>query len=190
MGLAIDTYIHAKERSIRHQGGQLTALSEIAVTLTSMLDLTETLKQIMERGMALSGSIAACVAFCDPVDWTFKEWTTRGLSDHFVSHMNFHPGGLADETFVKNTYIVSNDLPGTPHQLSQLSRGEGIRSFVCLPLTSHANRLGVIYFYRSDRDTFEPAEIALLGTFARLAAQAIETARLLARVEERRAPMS
>ena len=40
-------------------------------------------------------------------------------------------------------------------KLSKLARDEGIKSFICLPLTSHANRLGVIYFYRTDRDTFD-----------------------------------
>lgn len=184
MGLAIDTYTHAKQQSIRHQGAQLTALNEIAVALTASLNLTEILDRIMERGIVLSGSTAACVAFCNPTDWTFREWTTRGLSDHFVRNMNFRPGGLADETFVKNTHILSNDLPGTMHQLSKLARDEGIRSFVCLPLASHTQRLGVIYFYRTDRDTFEPAEIDLLGTFARLAAQAIENARMITQVGE------
>ena len=58
--------------------------------------------------------------------------------------------------------------------MSKLARDEGIRSFICLPLTSHASRLGVIYFYRTDRDTFTSDEIDLLRTFSSLAAGAIE----------------
>ena len=51
-------------------------------------------------------------------------------------------------------------------------------------MASHANRLGVIYFYRSDRDTFDPDEIELLTTCAHLAAGAIENARLYGQTKE------
>lgn len=101
-----------------------------------------------------------------------------------MQNISFRSGGLADETFVSGTYVLSNDLPGTRHQLSKLARDEGIRSFICLPLTSHAGRLGVIYFYRGDRDTFLPDEIDLLKTFVHLAAVTLENARLYARVEQ------
>ncbi len=73
--------------------------------------------------------------------------------------------------------------PGTRHRLSRLARDEGIRSFICLPLTSRESRLGVIYFYRKDRDTYSADEIALLQTFAHLAASVLENARLHERVE-------
>lgn len=104
-----------------------------------------------------------------------------GLAEHFVRNMTFRPGGLADETFTTamvGTYILSNDRPETKHKLATLTRDEGIKCFICLPLTSHAHHLGVIYVYRDDRDTFESSEIELLSTFARLAAETIESARL------------
>ncbi|MBI5612682.1 MAG: diguanylate cyclase, partial [Gammaproteobacteria bacterium] len=183
MGLAIDTYMHAEERAIRHKSAQLVALNQIALALTSSLNLDEILNRIMCEGIALSGCKAACIAFCDPADWTFRDWTTQGLSEHFVRNIAFRPGGLADETFITNNYVLSNDRPGTKHLLSKLARDEGILGFICLPLTSGADRLGVIYFYRSDRDSFDPEEIELLTIFARLAAQAIENARLHAQVD-------
>lgn len=45
----------------------------------------------------------------------------------------------------------------------------------------------MIYFYRTDRDTFTPDEIELLTTFAALAAGAIEKARLHARTADQAA---
>ena len=115
--------------------------------------------------------------FYDQGTQRFKEWVTQGLSEHFVQNMVFHPGGLADEAFTTGAYILSNDRPATSHKLSKLAHEEGLRSFICLPLTSH-DRLGVVYFYRTDRDTFTAEEIELLTTFASLAAGAIENARL------------
>ncbi len=183
MGLAIDTYIQSEHQAIRHKSAQLGALNQIALALASSLSLDDILNRIMREGIALSGSKAACVAFCDPADWIFKDWTSQGLSEHFVRNIAFQPGGLADETFVTNNFVLSNDRPGTKHQLSKLARDEGILGFICLPLSSRADRLGVIYFYRGDRDSFEPEEIELLTIFARLAAQAVENARLHAQVD-------
>ncbi len=163
---------------------RLTALNETAIAIASASNLSELLNDIMRYGASLTGSKAACIAFYDQDAQRFKEWVTHGLSEHFVKNMVFHPGGLADEAFTTTTattvgtYILSNDRPETRHQLSKLTRDEGIRSFICLPLTSQVNRLGVVYFYRTDRDTFTAEEIDLLTTFASLAAGAIENALL------------
>lgn len=161
----------------------LTALSRMAGSITSSLKQSEILDQIMYHGVDLSGAAAACIAFYDQNTGLFNDWVTHGLSDHFVHNMAFSPGGLADETFTTGTHVLSNDLPGTRHRLSRLARDEGIRSFICLPLTSSKTRLGVIYFYRKDRDSFAADEIALLQTFAHLAAGVLENARLHAQVE-------
>lgn len=181
MALAIDTYIHAKQRSIRRQSDQLAALNQVAVAVNSSLSLKEVLDQIMRQGIALTDSRAACIAFYEQSVGRFQEWVTQGLSQAFVKAMVFRPGGLADRTFTTGSYIISNDRPETRHKLSNLARQEGISSFLCLPLTSHASRVGVLYVYRGDRDTFLAEEISLLNTFAQLAAGAIQNARLHAR---------
>ncbi len=164
--------------AVSEKTARLTAFSRLAAAVTSSLSIGEIIDQIMYHGIDVSGAQAACLAFYDEQTGRFNDWATRGLSDHFVKNMSFRPGGLADETFTTGIHILSNDRPGTKHQLSKLARDEGIRSFVCLPLTSHADRLGVIYFYRADRDTFLPEEIDLLKTFAHLAAAALGNARL------------
>jgi diguanylate cyclase (GGDEF)-like protein len=161
----------------------LTALNRMAGSITSTLKQSEILQQIMHHGIDLSGAAAACVVFYDQKTGLFNDSVTHGLSDHFVQNMNFSPGGLADEAFTAGTHVLSNDLPGSHHRLSRLARDEGIRSFICLPLTSRRNPLGVIYFYRKDRDTFAADEIALLQTFAHLAAGVLENARLYAQLE-------
>ncbi len=157
---------------------RIAALNEIAIQITSIHSLRDLLDEIMRRGMLLTGAQAACVAFYSEKKRSFEEWITQGLSDHFVRNMSFRSGGLADETFLAATYVLSNDRPETRHKLSHLAHEEGIQSFICMPLTSHANRMGVIYFYRKDRDYFLPDEIEILSTFAHLAAGGIENARL------------
>ena len=162
---------------------RLMAFNKVAAAVTSSLSLREILEQVMYHGVDVSGAKAACIALYDEQEGHFKEWYTHGLSDHFVKNISFSPGGLADKVFTTGGHIISNDNPGTQYQLSRLARAEGIRSFVCLPLMGVTSRLGVIYFYHTDRDDFPPDEVELLKAFAHLAAGAMENARLYAQVE-------
>jgi diguanylate cyclase (GGDEF)-like protein len=166
--------------AVGEKTSRIVALNQIAVQLTSLQSLRELLDAIMRHGIMLTGAQAACIVFYDQETKRFKDWVTQGLSDHFVENLNFRPGGLADEAFTTTvgTYILSNDRPGTKHKLSRLAHEEGIQSFICQPLASHESRLGVVYFYRKDRDFFFPDEIEILNTFAHLAAGAIESTRL------------
>lgn len=174
-----------KERAIIDQRiAQLAALNQVAVTFTSSLHLHDILDDIMRHGIALTNAKAACIAFYDEATERFTNWVTQGLSERFTENMRFRPEGLADETFTTAGPILSNDRPETRHKLSLLARTEGLKCFVCLPLTSRARRLGVLYVYRTDRDTFTPAEIELLTTFASLTAGAIENAQLYAQTQQ------
>lgn len=181
---AMAQQIETTQEALTEHASQLAVLNQIAVALTSSLRLHEILNDIMQRGIALTDAKAICIAFYDETTRRFTDWLTEGLSEHFVRNMSFQPGGLADEAFTTASYILSNDRPETRHKLSRLTREEGLQCFICLPLTSHDRRLGVIYFYRTDRDTFTPAEIELLTTFASLTAQAIENARLYVQSQE------
>lgn len=183
IGVLADTFNRMAE-AVAERTGQLSALNQVATAIASSLQIQDILDEIMRRGVALTGAKAACIAFYDEATGRFTNWVSRGLSEHFVRNLVFRPGGLADEAFTSGTCILSNDRPQTKHRLSELARKEGLRSFVCLALTSRDRRLGVIYFYRTDRDTFAPAEIELLHTFASLAAQAIENARLFAQAQD------
>ena len=176
--------IERHEQALEERSSQLNALNQIAVAITSLLSLQDILNEIMRSGIALSGAKASCIAFYDEATALFTQWVTHGLSEHFVGNLSFSSGGLADEAFTSGSYILSNDRPETRHKLSRLAHEEHLRCFICLPLASRDRRLGVIYFYRTDRDTFMPTEIELLTTFASLAAQAIENVRLYAQVQE------
>lgn len=151
MGIAIDTYIHADRQAVSRKSEQLEALNQVAIAISSPLALPEVLDLIMRSGITLSLSKATCLAFYDENSKCFAERHTQGLSDHFITHMSFGPSGLAEEAFTSGSYIVSNDRPETAHKLSKLARSEGILGFICLPLVSHAHRLGVLYLYRNDR---------------------------------------
>lgn len=147
-------------------------------TVTSSLSLRRVLDEVMRCAVELTASRAACIALYDEAEGRFRDWVTRGLSEHFVQNMAFRPGGLADQAFTSGASVVSSDLPGTRHRLSPLARREGIRCFICLPLTFQPQKLGVLYVYRDDRDDFGRDDIELLATLAHCASGAIGNARL------------
>lgn len=184
IGLAIDTYIYERQRVIVRKSSQLVALNQVMAAVTSSLSLRHVLEEVMRRAAELTGSRACCIALYDEAEGSFRDWVTRGLSENFTRSMAFRPGGLADEAFSSGASVLSNDLPGTRHRLSHLARQEGIRSFICLPLTFRPQKLGVLYVYRDDRDDFTRDEIELLATFAHCASGAISNARLHAQMTD------
>jgi diguanylate cyclase (GGDEF)-like protein len=164
--------------AVGEQTARLRALSQAAAAVTSTLALNDILDAVMRRAVGLSGVEAACIALRDPTTGTFKDRVTHGLSKDFARDMVFRPGGLAEQALTGSAPVLSDDRPGSRHPLSPLARAEGIRCLVCLPLLSRDNRLGVVFFYRDDRDAFTAGEIEDLRIFASLAAGAIANARL------------
>jgi diguanylate cyclase (GGDEF)-like protein len=181
MGLAIDAYIHVAHEKIRAQSVQLKALSEMAVIITASLSRQAVIEQILHQGLRLADAPAACVALYDSTTGHFDDIQTAGLSEAFVKEMRFRPGGLAEEVFAAGIPILSSDRAGVAHALSALARREGIRAFLCLPLVSHARRIGLLYLYRHAQDDFRPEEIELFQTFSHIAAGAVENAMLYQR---------
>ncbi|HJW81101.1 MAG TPA: diguanylate cyclase [Acidiferrobacterales bacterium] len=163
---------------------RIMALNRVAAAITSSLSVPEIVNQILPHGIDLSGMQAVSLTFYDEHKGQFGESFVNGLSDKFIGQMQFRPGGLADQVFTSGEPVLCSDHAQAVHKLSQSARDEGIRSYLCQPLLSHASRLGVLCFYRTDSETFSAEETSLLSAFARLAAQAIENARLHARTEE------
>ena len=178
IAIAMESYVDKNREAIVRRAAQLSALNEVAVRVNATLGINETLNEVMKSAMDIVQAQAAAIILFDSKTRVFSDKYTTGLSPHFVKNMRFRRGGLADEVFNNNHYILSNDLPGTKHQLSKLARDEGIKSFVCLPLVSHKRRLGVLYLYFHRREELFEDEYALLGTLAHIATGAIGNAHL------------
>ena len=170
--------------AIDEKTARIMSLNRVAAAITSSLSVQEIVNQILPYRVGLSDMKAVSLTFYDENKGQFGERFVNGLSEKFISQMQFRPGGLADEVFTSGEPVLCSDHSPAAHKLSRLARDEGIRSYLCLPLLSHTSRLGVLCFYRTDSDAFTVEEVSLLSAFTRLAAQAIENARLYARTEE------
>ncbi len=181
IAIAMETYVDKSREAMTRHTAQLSALNKVAVTVNATLGINETLNEVMKCAMDIVKAQASAIILFDAKSRHFTDKYTTGLSRYFVKNMSFRRGGLADDVFKNNRYILSNDLPDTQHPLSELARQEGIRSFVCLPLVSHKRRLGVQYLYFKHRQELFDDEYALLGTLSHIATGAIGNAHLHSR---------
>ncbi|NOZ37322.1 MAG: diguanylate cyclase [Gammaproteobacteria bacterium] len=181
IAIAMETYVDKNREAMTRRTAQLSALNKVAVTVNATLGINETLNEVMRCAMDIVKAQASAIVLFDAESRRFTDKYTMGLSRHFVKNMNFRRGGLADDVFKNNHYILSNDLSDTIHPLSDLARKEGISSFVCLPLVSHKRRLGVQYLYFHHRQELFDDEYALLGTLSHIATGAIGNAHLHSR---------
>ncbi len=169
--------------AMQHEIEQLSMLSDIALAISSELEWRKVINTVMEKGMELTGSQAAAVVLYDEERRAFTDTYTRGLSEDFVSRMQFRPGGLAEECLTGDGAVFSDDVAAR-HRLSKLARSEGIRAFICLPLKVGQRRLGVFYVYSKEVESFGHDELSVLTILSNQAAIAIQNARLYERSQE------
>ncbi len=178
ISVSVDTYIEAREAKIQRMSVQLSELNNIAVNLTNSMDVDNLLMEVMKGSVNLTGAYSSCITLYSPEKKSFHKYATYGLPDKFVEKMVFRVGGLAESIFNDGRYIISSDRENCTHKLSKLTRDEGIKCFICLPLTSRTKQLGLLYLYRTDLDHFMIEEIETLITFSHLASGAIDNAQL------------
>ena len=169
--------------SVQHEIEQLSSLSEIALAISSELDWEKVINIVMKKGMELTGSQAAAVVLYDEERMEFADTFTSGLSDVFVSRMQFRRGGLADECLLGDSAVFSDDV-AAGHSLSGLAREEGVTAFICLPLKVRQRKLGVLYVYSKEVEAYGRDELSVLTILSNQAAIAIQNAQMLERSQE------
>ncbi|GBE58096.1 phytochrome-like protein cph2 [bacterium BMS3Abin01] len=169
--------------AVQHEIEQLNSLSDIALAISSELNWEQVIDTVMDKGLALTESQAAAVVLYDEEKQAFADTYTKGLSDEFVSRMQFREGGLADECLLGDSAVFSDDLDAR-HRLSDLARREGIRAFICLPLKVRKKRLGVFYVYSKEVEAYGRDELSVLTILSNQAAIAIQNAQMLERSQE------
>ncbi|MCL6106786.1 MAG: diguanylate cyclase [Actinobacteria bacterium] len=169
--------------AIQHKINQLTRLSDIALAISSEFDWESVVDIVMKKGMELTDSKAAAIVLYNEQHGVFTDTYTAGLSEAFVSKMQFRPGGLADEVLKGDVAVFSDDVSAR-HRLSKLAREEGIRAFICLPLKVRQKKLGVFYVYSREAERYGRDELSILTILSNQAAIAIQNAQKLERSRE------
>ncbi|MFJ9243634.1 helix-turn-helix domain-containing protein [Streptomyces sp. NPDC101776] len=182
-GLALR--VRAESENRRRREAELSALFETAHDLAGLCDLDAVLQAIVQRARSLLGSDVACLSLNDPARGdTCLRVTEGSVAARF---QQLRPGmgeglaGLVARTArpcVTEDYFKDDRFQHTP-TIDSGVRDEGLVAILGVPLMAGHRVIGVLFAADRRARVFEREQIALLGSFAALAAAAVDTANLL-----------
>ncbi|HEC33381.1 MAG TPA: GAF domain-containing protein, partial [Chloroflexi bacterium] len=176
------------------QGAELATLYEISQVLNSSLDLSETLKLVMDSLIHLTGAERGCLVLLDEegnleirAAQNFDQKSVDA-SDLELSHTVVHKAVEGGQAVLTTNAQLDPRFSGQESVI-----GYQLRSIICVPLHVRGRVIGALYLDNRIRaGVFSDADLPMLTAFANQAAVAIENARLYtmtdqalaARVEE------
>src|SRR3954465_3130646 len=178
--------VRAELEGRRRREAELSALFETAHDLAGLRDLDSVLRAIVQRARSLLGTDVAYLSLHDPARGdTYMRVTEGSVAARFQQlrlGMGEGLGGLVAQTarpYVTDDYFKDDRFqPTLP--IDSGVRDEGLVAILGVPLMLGHRVIGVLFAADRRARVFEREQIALLGSFAALAAAAIDTANLLA----------
>ncbi|MFH8449088.1 helix-turn-helix domain-containing protein [Streptomyces fungicidicus] len=178
--------VRAELEGRRRREAELSALFETAHDLAGLRDLDAVLQAIVQRARSLLGTDVAYLSLNDPARGdTYMRVTEGSVAARFQQlrlGMGEGLGGLVAQTarpYVTDDYFRDDRFRHT-HSIDTGVQDEGLVAIVGVPLMLGHHVIGVLFAADRRARVFEREQIALLGSFAALAAAAIDTANLLA----------
>ncbi|MEU1199411.1 GAF domain-containing protein [Streptomyces sp. NPDC005813] len=170
----------------RRREAELSALFETAHDLAGLRDLDAVLQAIVQRARSLLSTDVAYLSLNDSVRGdTYMRVTEGSVAARFQQlrlGMGEGLGGLVAQTarpYVTDDYFKDARFQHT-HTIDAGVRDEGLVAILGVPLMIGSQVIGVLFAADRRARVFEREQIALLGSFAALAAAAIDTANRLA----------
>lgn len=173
----------ALERQVEHMRGLLRTFSMI----TSSLELSDVLSEVMDTVIALTGAERACLVLRDPRTGQLetavaRNWESESLSE---SEIGFSRSVINRVMNEGQPVITTNAAVDDRFQDAKSVVMQRLRSILCIPLTLRGQCEGVLYAdNRLSQNLYRSETIPLLTAFGTQAAIAIENARQYGRVRE------
>ncbi|MEV6765542.1 GAF domain-containing protein [Streptomyces sp. NPDC051105] len=169
----------------RRREAELSALFETAHDLAGLRDVDAVLQAIVQRARSLLGTDVAYLSLNDPARGdTYMRVTEGSVAARFQQlrlGMGEGLGGLVAQTarpYVTDDYFRDDRFQHTL-TIDAGVRDEGLVAILGVPLMLGPHVIGVLFAADRRARVFERGQIALLGSFAALAAAAIDGANLL-----------
>jgi sugar diacid utilization regulator len=169
----------------RRREAELSALFETAHDLAGLRDLDAVLQAIVQRARSLLGTDVAYLSLHDEARGdTYMRVTEGSVAARFQQlrlGMGEGLGGLVAQTarpYVTDDYFKDERFQHT-RTIDSGVRDEGLVAILGVPLMIGSQVIGVLFAADRRARVFEREQIALLGSFAALAAAAIDTANWL-----------
>ncbi|MET8814854.1 helix-turn-helix domain-containing protein [Streptomyces sp. NPDC004549] len=177
--------VRAELEGRRRREAELSALFETAHDLAGLRDADAVLRAIVQRARSLLGTDTAYLSLNDPERGdTYLQVTEGCVSARFQQlrlGMGEGLGGLVAQTarpYVTEDYFQDARFRHTL-AIDAAVRDEGLVAILGVPLMLGPHVIGVLYAADRRARVFEREQSALLGSFAALAAAAIDATNLL-----------
>ncbi len=177
--------VRAEIEGRRRREAELSALFETAHDLAGLRDLDAVLPAIVQRARSLLSTDVAYLTLHDEAAGdTYMRVTEGSVAARFQQlrlGMGEGLGGLVAQTarpYVTPDYFKDGRFQHT-RTIDSGVHDEGLVAILGVPLMIGSQVIGVLFAADRRARVFEREEIALLGSFAALAAAAIDTANLL-----------
>ncbi len=153
-------------------------LYEVVKSISS-LDMDDVLNSIVHRAAEALGMKACSIRLMDETGRRLAIRAAYGLSENYLEKgpVEISRSPVDSEALSGKVVTILNAGEDPRFQYPQEAKYEGIRSVLCVPLTSKDKAIGVVRIYSSAVHEFTDEEVAFLCYLANLGAIAIENAR-------------
>ncbi len=153
------------EDAMRRQHASLVAMQDVALQLTSELELQKLLEDILDRACLLMETPHVFLALLDPDGTELVVQFSTGAFRRIIEHRIGVGEGLAAKVWQSRAPVILEHYQGLPRLGLDLMHG-----WVTVPLLKGLDIIGIIgVAYSDERHRSGESEIALLKPFAQLA---------------------
>ncbi len=159
---------------------QLSALYQVAQTITAQLELDVTLGAIARSAANLLGTDTGAILLLNKTGETLSIKGAHGLSKAVVDETHDHVGeSIAGRVVQTGQPIIANDLLNERRFCNPSAAQDGLLACASVPLVVGERIIGTLDVYsKTDRYAFTDTHIQILSLLASQAAIVIENARL------------
>ena len=168
----------------RARAQQLEAFNEIALQITSQLDLDKLLKVILENALGIMAADSVSLFTWDSERQAFDKAIRVGVDGE--PSIPSDNGRSAKIAKMQKPVWVRNTDEEESESLPAFVNTRGVRSFAGIPLLYSMRTLGVLYVNYNAPRTFTKQEEELVDLLAKQAAVAIANARLYTELDRER----
>jgi GAF domain-containing protein len=180
--------VQAKTRDLEESLAQQTATADVLKVISrSAFDLQAVLHTLVESAAKLCDADKATIT--REIDGVFYRAESYGFSEGFIAQLRNIPvlperGTVSGRALLEGKAVQVDDVQADPeYTFADLSKSEGFRTCLCVPMLRNGAPIGLLVLVRSQVRPFNEKQIELVQTFADQAVIAIENARLFNEVQ-------
>jgi signal transduction histidine kinase len=187
--VAVESALRAVKDELETQVTDLRRLHEMSVRLTSTLDVESVLREVLDAALVVNRTSLGLLSLCDADGGGLALQVQSGFDPDVVRQIALVPpgGGACGTCYLERRRVVVGDVETDPifAPYRKVARAAGFRACHSTPLTSRGGDIiGVLSVHFPAPYRPSERETRLMDLYARIAADAIENARLHERVQQ------